>query len=155
VGAPLDFYYLVRLEGTSGGCRHYLLTRVVQAEFPNWSEPRYTAVATERERERDRLVERYRLGWLAEVCPGPHHAVVEGELQGCCPPGERFYRGHGRDTLDVWFAGTQYGPPWVVLAQATTEAEFWRLVAEDEDLASLGPLPPARLLRVDLMTAGG
>ena len=44
-------------------------------------------------------------------------------------------------------AQTRFGAPWVVLGTAKSEPAFWRAVAEEDDLAGLGPLRPATRAR--------
>ncbi len=146
MGIALDIYHLVRLSGTTRGCIHHVLLRVVRPEFSNCdqdAECQAIAVGLER---RDQLLQKYQDEVLARECATPHQVYVEGELQGI-PIGEVFYETNPPDEFPIWVAETEYGAPWVVLGEAPSEPEFWNLIADDE-LSSLRPIPPARELRV-------
>lgn len=49
-------------------------------------------------------------------------------------------------------AETRFGRPRVVMGTAVDEEEFWRAVAQDEDLLSLGPGAPAKKRRAYFLT---
>jgi hypothetical protein len=146
VGIPLDVFSLYQLRGEGADCLHHLLLRVGRPGFSNADEGDY-ARAVEAADEKVRvLLEEYGAGVLAAACAGPHTASLLGELQ-ARPVGAESFEGRGGFYVDLWLAETRFGRPWVVLGAAPDEEAFWREVAEDEDLSSLGAGGPARRLR--------
>ncbi|WP_438448569.1 hypothetical protein [Gorillibacterium sp. sgz5001074] len=79
-----------------------------------------------------------------------HHALEETgysrfRLVGCCelpPEGDELYAERGGFSLAFWYAESGYGRPWIVIAQAETAEEFFRIVEEDDDIRSMKPLSP-------------
>ncbi|WP_020470574.1 hypothetical protein [Zavarzinella formosa] len=154
MAGPIDIYDLVRFANEAAGCVHHLLLKVTQAEYPNWNETKSAIVHDEMTRRRDQLIESFRSQMLPQTCPHAHHAEIVGEFQDY-PLGDVFYEGGDHPVLDIWVASTKYGSHWIVLGVADSEEDFWRQVAENEDLISLGPIPPARQVRVHFLNRAG
>lgn len=72
--------------------------------------------------------------------------TLVGELQGF-PVGDELVNLQADTELTVWYAGTDFGHPWVVLGTAVSEQEFWREVTEDDDLIVLGPRRPIKSVK--------
>lgn len=144
MGIPLTVFTLYRLEG--GGCSHPLLLRVRQPGFGNADAGSYDAAVRVAEARRDALLRRYQSAVLPRECGAAHEVRMIGELQ-APPVGDALNQGGGGAWVDLWVAQTRYGPPWVVMGTAESEAAFWRAVDEDDDLAGLDPECPAALQR--------
>jgi hypothetical protein len=140
MGIPLTVFSLYRLEG--GGCSHGLLLRVRQPGFSNADAGAYDRAVQVAEARRSTLLRVYQSELLPRECAAPHQAGLAGELQ-AWPAGEGLAEGAGGGEVELWIAQTRYGAPWVVMGTAESEAEFWRHVEEDDDLAALGPVRPA------------
>lgn len=147
MGAAIAVYHLVRYDGIDAACQHYLLLRVTQREFANWSETQHENAASEQFRKRDGLIAADQKGRLARECLHRHRVTQVGEFQGF-PQGDALYALSGEIELDIWVAETRFGAPWILFGVAASEDEFWRDIAEDEDLIALGPKQPARLIHV-------
>lgn len=59
------------------------------------------------------------------------------------PEGEVLYSERGGFVLPLWYAQTAFGSPYIVLSQADTEEDFYRLLESDGDFSSLHPIYPA------------
>jgi hypothetical protein len=146
MGIPLDIFSLHLLQGVDAGCRHYLLLRVGRRSFNNADEGDYARAVGAADATRDALIETFGREVLAAVCSARHAVSLAGELQSS-PAGDELSEGPGGVYVELWVAETRFGHPWVVLGTAGDEEEFWRRVAMDEDLLSLGPYAPARKRR--------
>ena len=143
MGIPLQVFTLHAYEGAEAGCRHHLLLRVAQPGFSNADEAEHEAAVRAADAARGALLRAYERGVLASECPGAHEVRLVGELQSL-PVGDVLVDGRGGMLVELWVAETRYGAPWVVMGTATDEDAFWREVDEEGDLASLGPIRPAR-----------
>ena len=153
VGAEIWVYSLVCFANAERMCEHHLLLRATRPSFSNASQSDEDRASDLADLERERLTERYKVGVLAERCGAPHEHRLVGELQ-LGPIGEELYVDVPALDLQIWVADTRFGPPWVILGTAQSEAAFWREVEEDDDalaLSTLGPKKPARQLIVDFV----
>ena len=153
VGAELWIYSLVCFANAERMCEHHLLLRATRPSFSNASQSDEARASDLADTERERLTERYRVGVLAERCGARHEHRLVGELQ-LCPIGEELYADEPVLDLPIWVADMRFGPRWVILGTAESEAAFWREVEEDDDLLpliTLGRKKPARQIIVDFM----
>ena len=129
MGAEKWIYSLVRFASAERMCEHHLLLRAKQPSFSNVSQRDDDRALDVGNSERERLTERYRVGVLAERCGAIHEQRLVGELQ--LPPiGEELYADALAMDVPIWVADTRFGPPWVILGTAKSEAAFWREVEE-------------------------
>jgi hypothetical protein len=151
MAAPIDVYYLVKFAPPPVDHPPYLLLKLTQAEYANWSQTQEDAAVADVIQRRDQII-----GSLVsqiEPSASPATAEVVGEFQGY-PDGDAFYEETDRQALDVWVAPTRFGHYWIVLGIAVSEEAFWQKIAEDEDAAGLGPTRPARQLTVRFLNRG-
>jgi hypothetical protein len=137
MGIPLHVFTLYALRGASAGCLHHLLLRVTQPEFSNADASDYDAAVDAAEAIRGALMRAYERNVLAHEWPGAHEATLLGEMQ-AYPVGDELTDAPSGHLVDIWVAQTRYGPPWVILGTAPSEAAFWRAVDGDEEWSSLG-----------------
>jgi hypothetical protein len=153
VGAESWIYSLVCFTNPERACEHHLLVRATRPSFSNANQRDEDRASDLADAELERLTDAYKAGPLAERCGVPHEQRLAGELQ-LGPTGEDLYADTPARDLPIWVADTSFGPPWVILGTATSEAAFWREVEEDDDalaLNTLGPQKPARQLIVDFV----
>ncbi len=144
MGIPLDVFSLYCLRGE--GCLHYLLLRVGRPGFSSADEGEYDRAVEAADIKSRVLLERYQAEVLPGECGRRHEALLVGELQ-ASPAGDELPAGRAGVYVELWLAETRHGHPWVVLGTAGSEEAFWREVARDEGLATLGARRPAEKLR--------
>jgi hypothetical protein len=140
MGIPLTVFTLYGLDGE--GCAHHLLLRVRQPGFGNADAGSYDAAVQVAEARRATLLRAWQSVHLPRECAAAHRVRLIGELQ-ARPAGDALSEDGGGGEVDLWIAPTRYGAPWVVMGTAESEAAFWTLVDEDDELAGLGPTRPA------------
>ena len=153
VGAEIWIYSLIYFANAERMCEHHLLLKATRPSFSNANQRDEDRASDLADTERERLTERYRVGVLAERCGALHEHRLVGELQ-LSPIGEELYADEPVLDLAIWVADTKFGPPWVILGTAASEAAFWREVEEDDDvlaLITLGPKKSARQIIVDFI----
>jgi hypothetical protein len=151
MGIPLDIFSLYQLQNQDTSCQHHLLLKVRQAEFSNADQGEYDDVVQVAEAKRHALLQLYITKILANECANHHEISLLGELQNA-PIGDELCRGDRDLYVDLWVAATRFGHPWVVMGTAENEAEFWRSLAQEEELAHLGAIRPASQYRAFWLT---
>jgi hypothetical protein len=147
-----SLYCLQNLQPERANCQHFLLLRVEQSGFHNADQGEYDAVVAIADQKRNALIAKYTAEVLAPACAVAHEINLVGELQGYPPGGDELLSESGGFYLDVWIAETRFGYPWVVMGTAVDELAFWHDVEQDEDLAGLGAIRPARKQRTFFLT---
>lgn len=61
-----------------------------------------------------------------------------GEYQGY-PVGDILYLDHGSADLNIYYLETGFGQPWIIIGNASSEADFLMEIKGDEDLVGLQP----------------
>lgn len=143
----MDVYFLYRIETgeTGSAAQELLLLKLVRPPSRNAVVPEGEAAEEALEEKRDAVLERY----LLQTNGGS--ALLIGKMEGW-PEGDDFYEDHGRFIIDFWLAPSEYGFPWVAMSQAPDEEAFWNIVKEDELLAGIRPVPPAKQVMALFLT---
>jgi hypothetical protein len=128
MAAELTIYSIYRLNGE----RRYFLLRTERPEFSNASQVEEDMAVAAEQDVRDRMLHR-----ISEFFG---HGGLEfiGELQNY-PVGEAIYSAAEKARLEIYYIGTQFGHPWIILGDAASEEAFLSEIEADEDLARLGP----------------
>lgn len=63
------------------------------------------------------------------------------------PEGDSFYEEQGGFEVEFWYIPSGYGEPWAIISQADSEADFYRMLQEEEDWQGMRPLPPAKAMK--------
>lgn len=62
--------------------------------------------------------------------------ILIGEIQGY-PVGDALYSAKGNTKMEIYYAKTQFGHPWIILGDAISEEAFLCEVEADEDFQSM------------------
>ena len=120
MAGPIDIYYLLRLIEPPAGCSPYLLLKLTQAEFANWSQSQEDAVAADVMQRRDQHIASFLSETATTESGCAPTAEIVGEFQGY-PTGGAFYEPVDLPTLDIWVSPTRFGPYWIVFGTAASE----------------------------------
>jgi hypothetical protein len=148
MAGPIDIYYLVRLADPPVGRPSYLLLKLTQDEFANWSQSQEDAAVADVIQRRDQFMTSFLKQTACTDRPATAEVVVE--FQGY-PIGDVFYEQSDRPVLDIWVAPTRFGSYWIVFGVAESEGAFWEQIAADEDIARLEPIRPAKQVTVHFL----
>ncbi|MEL1244801.1 hypothetical protein AAEO56_11055 [Flavobacterium sp. DGU11] len=137
MAAELQIYSIYKLQDED---KYYLL-RTERPAFSNASQSEEDAAGTAEQNNRSRM--------LKHISPDGFELI--GELQNS-PVGEALYAASGKRGLDIYYMETEFGHPWVVLGNATSEEEFLSALDDDEDLLRLQPIGRPVKITVDFLT---
>jgi hypothetical protein len=144
VASRIEIYSLYQAAETN------LLVRVTRRDSNNADESDCSAAIAEAYHARQQVLE-FALRSPPELLGSS--PVLAGEFQDI-PVGEALFDATDGSTIDIWYARSGYGEPWVVLGTAQDEPTFWRELEDYEELMSHNPLRPAVPLRVHHYTDG-
>lgn len=147
--APETFIYSLYQVACPGASPAALLLRVTRPAYQNASQAHADWAEAQADGRRAQLLEAYQ-AWRRAAGGGCNLTllgVCEGE-----PPGDALYEDHGWVDLDLWVAATRFGPPWVLLGVAASEADFFAEIADNSLYASYAPVRPAQRLRAFFIT---
>ena len=74
-----------------------------------------------------------------------------GELQNN-PIGDRLYAHNGSSGLNIYYMETEFGQPWIIIGNASSETEFLAELNEDEDLLKLKPIGKPKHIEATFIT---
>lgn len=132
MASELAFYSIYRDRSTE--C--YVLLRTIRPGFPNYSETQADHACDIEQTKREVL-----LNYVADRLGTNRKEGFEliGQLQDS-PIGEVLAAASGGVEIDVFYLHTEFGHPWIIVGNASSEAEFLKELHGDEDLLSLRPV---------------
>jgi hypothetical protein len=145
MAVPLDVYSLYKIYNVLNNASEFLLIKAVK---PAWSN----AIESEGEKAEDILEKKIVLA-LNKFMSQSNYTDYEliGQFEGE-PEGDIFYEDHGGVNIDFWMAKSGFGSPWIIISQAQSEEEFWRIVEGDIFLSNAKPINPAVKVRAFFIT---
>lgn len=123
MAGELTIYSLYRHVGEG----RYFLLRTERPAFSNASQWEEGVADAAELNKRDTMLRR-----ISEEF-GNNGLELIGEMQSY-PIGEGLYSARGNTTMEIYYVKTNFGHPWIILGDATSEEAFLSEVEADEDL---------------------
>ncbi|MDQ7960899.1 hypothetical protein [Flavobacterium lindanitolerans] len=126
MASELTIYSIYKINGQE----RYFLLRTIRPGFLNASQEEEGAADAEEKYKREWMLDRISKDF------GNISLILIGEIQGY-PVGDALYSARGNTKMEIYYAKTQFGHPWIILGDAISEEAFLCEVEADEDFQSM------------------
>ena len=145
VAVPLAVYSLYKICTALNNSSEFLLIKAIKPAWSNAIESEGEKAEEILEKKRDRILKKF----MSQSNYTDYEFI--GQFEGE-PEGDIFYEDHGGVCIDFWMANSDFGSPWIIISQAESEEEFWRIVEGDIFLTNERPLRPAEKVKAFFIT---